>query len=66
MQHMILSLEYGNDIFSPDDKKTADRLKILNYVATPLGTLRKYDPNTKEDNIISYDMPWDANHLNKK
>ena len=37
-------------------------MKIPIYVATPLGTLRRYDPLDKSDIIIFDDIPFDPNH----
>jgi len=58
---------YGNDYFSIDDMKIADDIHKPIYVATPLGILRKYDPNAQfKHKIVSYCIPWDQNHPSRK
>lgn len=64
--HAAYDPAYKNDIFSPEDKSVADRLKIPMYVATPLGTLRKYDPSTGDDIELFNDIPFDPNHPGRK
>jgi len=32
------------------------------YVATPLGTLRKYNPSNGADIVLYDDLPFDPNH----
>ncbi|MDR0812418.1 MAG: DUF4329 domain-containing protein [Oscillospiraceae bacterium] len=58
--------KYGNDIFSPQDKGLADLYKVPFYVATPLGTLRKYDPADGSDIELFNDLPFDQNHPDRK
>ncbi len=60
--HAAYDANYQNDIFSPADKSAADKLKISIYVATPLGTLRKYDPSAGSDIELFNDIPFDSNH----
>ena len=53
---------FDNDVFSPDDLN-----KWINYLVTPLGTVRKYDPanpTSEHDKAIEIynDIPWDASH----
>ena len=60
--HGAYSPGYCNDEFSSQDKKVATNLRIPIYVATPLGTLMKYDPLLVEDVILFYDIPYDSNH----
>ena len=60
--HAAYDPKYDNDIFSPGDLN-----KWINYVATPLGTVRKYDPknpSSERDKAIEIynDIPWDSNH----
>ena len=67
--HAGYSEKYSNDIFSDTDKNYAKESQygsILAYVATPLGILRKYDPKTEKDNVISEYMPYDSNHIDIK
>ena len=35
-------------------------------MVTPLGTLRKYDPETGKDVILFYVIPYDPKHLDRK
>ena len=35
-------------------------------MATTLGILRKYDPKTEKDSVISEYMPYDSNHIDIK
>jgi RHS repeat-associated protein len=51
----------GNDEFSDPDKDTNDNDNIIGYLATPSGTLQKYDPTTKNITTISTDIPSDPN-----
>ena len=60
--HAAYDPAYENDIFSPDDKRNAERQGIPTYVATPLGTLRKYDPSNGTDVVLFDDIPFDPNH----
>ena len=55
--HGAYSLGYGNDVFS-----SADLNKWINYLVTPLGTVRKYDPSDGSDIEIFTDVPFDPNH----
>ncbi|MHB1453453.1 MAG: DUF4329 domain-containing protein [Saccharofermentanales bacterium] len=48
---------YENDEFSPQDTNS-----FINYLVTPLGTLRKYDPSDGSDIVIYSDIPFDPNH----
>ena len=52
---------YFNDTFSIDID-LADTTGINIYVATPLGTLRKYDPISDLDIILYNDIPFDPKH----
>lgn len=62
--HAAYDPAYANDIFSggPGDKQNADRRDVPNYVATPLGTLRRYNPADGSDVELYNDIPWDPNH----
>lgn len=51
----------GNDLFSPDDLNN-----FINYLVTPLGTIRKYNPKDGSDIVIYWDAPFDQNHPAKK
>ena len=48
---------FENDVFSPQDKNA-----FINYLVTPLGTLRKYNPAEGSDIVLYDDLPFDANH----
>ena len=62
--HAAYDPDYASDVFSgcPGDKANADRRGVPNYVATPLGTLRRYDPSDGSDVEVYDDIPWDPNH----
>lgn len=59
--HGAYSQGYSNDNFSSTDLN-----KWINYLATPLGTVRKYNPADGSDIIIYYDAPYDPNHPGRK
>ena len=52
----------SGDYFSLADTDYADKIGIPIYVATPRGTLRKYNPADETDIIIYWDLPYDPNH----
>ena len=60
--HAAYDSAYANDIFSSADKRNAQRQGVPTYVATPLGTLRKYDPLNGADIVLFSDIPFDPNH----
>lgn len=60
--HAAYDTRYSSDIFSQGDKDAATALNMPIYVATPIGTLRKFDPYTGDDVIISIDIPFDPKH----
>ena len=60
--HAAYDPKYDNDVFSPADKRNARNQGVPTYVATPLGTLRKYNPANGTDIIIYDDIPFDPNH----
>ena len=60
--HAAYDKRYKNDEFSPSDKKCAKDYKVYIYVATPLGTLRKYNPRNGKDVMLPCDIPFDENH----
>ena len=45
--------------FSKTDKETNERTKLVGYLATPNGSLLEYNPDKKEVEIISKDLPSD-------
>lgn len=45
---------------------SADLNNWINYLVTPLGTVRKYDPADGSDIIIYFDVPYDSNHPGRK
>ena len=59
--HGAYSPGYSNDNFS-----SADLNNWINYLVTPLGTVRKYDPADGSDIIIYFDVPYDSNHPGRK
>jgi len=60
--HGAYSPGYGNDVFSSKDKELANKKNMPTYVATPLGTLRKYNPSNDTDIVLYDDLPFDPNH----
>jgi len=64
--HAAYDSTYANDIFSQTDKRNAIRQGVPTYVATLLGTLRKYDPANDTDIILYYDLPFDPKHPERK
>lgn len=48
---------FENDDFSPQDKNS-----FINYLVTPLGTLRKYNPAEGSDILLYADLPYDPSH----
>ena len=64
--HAAYDSGYQNDIFSQTDKDLAARRDMPIYVATPIGTLRRYDPSNGTDIVIFEDIPFDPNHPGRK
>ena len=60
--HAAYDPAYANDVFSSADKRNAERQGVPTYVATPLGTLRKYDPFNGTDIVLFNDIPFDPNY----
>ncbi|MFR1518741.1 MAG: DUF4329 domain-containing protein [Clostridia bacterium] len=60
--HAAYDSHYANDNFSSTDKKLALQRGMPIYVATPLGTLRKYDPSKGTDIVLFDDILFDRNH----
>ena len=60
--HAAYDPAYENDAFSSTDKRNAEKQGVPTYVATPLGTLRKYDPSKGTDIVLFNDIPFDPNH----
>ena len=61
----------GNDVFSGTDLSCVSVLSIniicdTKYVVTPYGSLRRYDPSSGNIAVISWDMPYDSNHPERK
>jgi len=56
--HAAYDRNYNNDDFSKQDISN----KYIQYLATPLGTLRKYDPSSKKNTVIYTDIPFDPHH----
>jgi RHS repeat-associated protein len=57
--HGNYDTKYLSDIFSPDDIKNAQAQGVDSYVATPDGSLQKYDNSTKTINTIDTTIPSD-------
>lgn len=60
MEHIHQGMK--TNAFSSADKNLAIRRKMPIYVATPLGTLRKYTPSIHTDVVLFDDLPFDPNH----
>ena len=52
---------YVNNDFSPADKTNAKSRDVPNFVATPEGTLKMYDPSNNKTSLIAKDIPSDVN-----
>lgn len=66
--HGAYSFWYSNDVFSKEDRESADNWNIPSYLVNPLGELRRYDPHSLQKNgiLIRTDMPFDPNHIKLK
>jgi RHS repeat-associated protein len=53
---------YDDNNFSSQDKEDNDRTGLTGYVTTPNGSLQKYDPSTKNINVLCTDMHRDPSH----
>jgi RHS repeat-associated protein len=69
--HAAYDPKYASDIFSDYYDKAGnrrgDKINAINagmptYVATPLGTLRRFDPSDGSDIVLFDDIPFDPNH----
>jgi len=60
--HSNFDKRFLNDEFSPEDMKGAKRVNMDAYVATPKGTLLKYDVKLKKSTAIDNHIPSDPNH----
>jgi RHS repeat-associated protein len=58
--HANYNPNYLNNEFSEGDKYYASFYNVVMYVATPNGTLLKYDPITKKTDVVSKSMPYDS------
>ena len=61
--HGAYEAEYasGNNNFSKADRDNAKDRGVPNYVATPEGTLKMYDPSNNKTSLIAKDIPSDVN-----
>ena len=50
---------YDNNNFSPTDTKDNNKKNLIGYLATPNGSLQKYDPETKLTTVVATDIPSD-------
>ena len=57
---------YLNNEFSNKDKWNSYNLKVDGYVATPDGSLKKYDPNTAKTTVVSTELPSDPKDPDRK
>ncbi len=55
-----------NDKFSNQDKNDNYRKKIDGYLASPDGSLQKYDVKTTKESVIATDLPSDKNDPGRK
>ena len=65
--HAAYDSDYNNDIFSSSDSADKKNRGIVGYLATPNGSLQKYDPTLPKDkriSTISDQMPYDPKHPN--
>ena len=63
--------KYKNDVFSDyineHGERVGDKIFAISkgvplYLATPLGTLRRYNPLDDSDVQLPGEIPWDVNH----
>ena len=59
--HGSYSPKYDNEVFSPADINNATNQNVDSYVATPGGTLQKFEVATKNITTIATDIPSDPN-----
>jgi RHS repeat-associated protein len=57
---------FDNNVFSKEDKDTAQLYDKPFYVATPNGSLQVYDPKTDLIRTVNNDMPSDPNDPDRK
>jgi RHS repeat-associated protein len=57
---------YDDDHFSPKDIKNYKDDKQPGYVATPDGSLQKFDPSTNKTSVVSTDLPSDIRDPGRK
>ena len=57
---------YVNNDFSPKDKWNSYDLEVDSYLATPDGSLKKYDPQTAKTTVIETNLPSDPNDPGRK
>ena len=60
--HAAYDSKYDNDSFSDADKNNAKSRGVPNYVVTPGGYFKKYNPADKSEVTITDKMPFDLNH----
>jgi len=58
--------DYDNNNFSDKDKRVYDNAGVDGYVATPEGSLKKYDVETKKVTTVSTDLPSDPKDPDRK
>ena len=61
--HGAYDPRYDSENFSPNDKNAAKAYNAPIYVATPNGTLKKYEPSTNTVSVLSTSMPKDPNAI---
>lgn len=57
---------YDTQNFSKADKRNANVFGFRTYVATPKGSLRKYDPKTGKESNVSDEIPSDERSTTRK
>ncbi|GIV28853.1 MAG: hypothetical protein KatS3mg027_2667 [Bacteroidia bacterium] len=64
--HGAYDYRYDNNNFSPDDINFSENEGVPEYITTPSGLLKKYDPVTEEVSVISEDLPSDPSDPEKR
>ena len=59
--HAAYDPNYDSENFSRGDKNFANRRGVPEYIVTPGGNLKRYDPSTNSETVIASDLPKDPN-----
>lgn len=62
----MVNVDYIMDLLDWNNSIEMQEQGVPTYVATPLGTLRKYDPSNGTVIVLFIDIPFDPNHTLRK